>query len=359
MMKLEHLRKAAVAALGFGLLAAAIPLGASAQDSAPITYFTFEGQDDDPLMTEYVAKFGGKPSVSIFESEDEAFAKMRAGYQPDVMAPCSYEFGRWQEAGLLQPIDVTKLTYWSKIAPTLKKIPGAMKSETEAWFVPQYWASTSVTFRTDLAPEYVGKGDWGILFDPKYKGKIAALDGVDDTVSLVAKQLGFDPYNLTPEQYEQVKAKLRELVANKRFIGSDLTQLAQGLASGEFVAAITWSDTYGMLRNEGKPVEFMKPASGVFNYVCGFVVHKDAKDWDRIYSLIDSGLTADAAKYYVNDRSIGSANAEAMAALPKEELDKAGLVADVDAFLAAGTLQIRMPNKETVIKDWENIQAGL
>lgn len=358
-MKLEQVFKTASAVVALSVLSLGVPVIAVAEDAAPITYFTFEGQDDDALVAEYVAKFGGKPNVKVFEDEDEAFSSMRAGYKPDVMAPCSYEFGRWQEAGFLQPIDVTKLKYWDKIAPTLKKIPGAMKSETEAWFIPQYWASTSVTFRTDLAPEYVSKPSWEILFDPKYKGRIAVLKGVDDTVTLVAKHMGFDPYAMTPEQYEQVKVKLRELVANARFVGSDLTAIAQSLASGEIVASITWSDSYGMMRNEGQQVDFMKPPGGVFNYVCGFVVHKDAKDWDRIYTLIDAGLTNDAAKYYVTQRSIGSANAEAMAAVPKEDLDKAGLPADVDAFLAAGTLQVRLPNKDQINKDWGEITSGL
>jgi len=32
-----------------------------------------------------------------------------------------------------------------------------------------YWGNTSVTFRTDLAPEYVGRDTWDILFDPSTK----------------------------------------------------------------------------------------------------------------------------------------------------------------------------------------------
>lgn len=327
--------------------------------SKNITLFTFESLADDPLLTEYVAQFGEKPNVKIFADEDEAFTSMLAGYKPDLMGPCSYEFERWKEAGLLQTIDVTKLKYWPKIAASLKNIPGAMKSETEAWFVPQYWASTSVTFRTDLAPEYVDKPSWGILFDPKYKGRVSALEGVDDTVTLVAKYMGFDPYKLSPEEWEQVKGKLRELVANARFISTDQTTIAQGLATGEIVAAITWSDSYGSLKGEDKPVAFMQPPGGVFNYVCGYVVHKEAEAWDRLYSLMDSGLNAEAALYLVESYSNGSANAEAMAAIPKEKLDAAGLIGDVDAYLASGTFQSRLPNKDEVVKTWTEIKSGL
>ncbi len=54
------------------------------------------------------ARYGEKPATTIFADEDEAFAKMRAGFKPDVMGPCYYEFPRWKEAGLLAPIDTSK-----------------------------------------------------------------------------------------------------------------------------------------------------------------------------------------------------------------------------------------------------------
>lgn len=332
---------------------------ATAQDGE-VTLFTFETLANDPLLKEYVDKYGAKPNTAVFADEDEAFAKMRAGYAPDLMGPCSYEFGRWQEAGLLQPIDVTKLKYWPAIAPVLKKIPGAMIDETHAWFVPQYWAQTSITYRKDLAPEYAEKESWQILFDPKYQGKVAALEGVDDTVTLVAKSMGIDPYAMTDEQWVQVQAKLRELVGNARLITTDQSTIAQGLASGEIVAAITWSDSWATLKNDGVNVGFMNPAdTGRFTYVCGFTLHKDAKNVEKAYTLMDSGLGVDAARYLVVDYSNGSANTEAMAALTDEELNNAGLPRDVETFLATGTFQVRLPKKDEIVKTWTEIRAGL
>ncbi len=338
---------------------AAILAPASAQEGE-VTLFTFETLANDPLLTEYVAKYGAKPNTAVFADEDEAFAKMRAGYVPDIMGPCSYEFGRWQEAGLLQPIDVTKLKYWPVIAPTLKKIPGAMVDDTHAWFVPQYFAQTSVTYRKDLAPEYAANESWKILFDPKYQGKVAALEGVDDTVTLVAKSMGIDPYAMSEEQWTEVQGKLRELVANAGIITTDQSTIAQGLTSGDLVAAITWSDSWATLKNEGVDVGFMDPAdTGRFTYVCGFVLHKDAKNIEKAYTLMDSGLTEEAAKYLVTEYSNGSANAEAMGKLTDEELSEAGLTRDVEAFLSHGTFQVRLPNKDAIIKAWADIRAGL
>lgn len=336
--------------------AAPAPTAASGENEPLL--FTWENWADPPFLAEYKEKYGVEPRTAIWADEDEAFTKMRAGYKPDVMAPCSYEFGRWQEAGLIQPIDVTKLKYWKDIPEALKKIPGMMKSETEAWFIPQYWANTSVTYRTDLAPEYVGKESWKILFDPKYKGKIAGLDGVDDTVTLIAKTWGVDPYNMSAQDWETVQGKLREFVANARFISSDETSLSQGLASGEVVAAITWNQTHASLKREGKPVAFMNPPGGMFTYVCGLVVHAEAKNLEKAYAVIDSGLSAQAMKYQLDQLNNGPANTTIFADYTDEQLKEINFSRDVEGFLNAGTFQVRLKNKDDIVKFWTEIRGG-
>jgi spermidine/putrescine transport system substrate-binding protein len=320
--------------------------------------FTWENWANPPFVAEYKAKYGVEPRSQIWADEDEAFAKMRSGFKPDVMAPCSYEFGRWLEAGLLQPIDVTKLKHWNDIPDILKKIPGMMKSETEAWFIPQYWANTSVTYRTDLAPEYVGKESWKILFDPKYKGKVAGLDGVDDTVTLIAKTWGIDAYTMSPAEWETVKGKLREFVGSARFISSDETSLSQGLASGEVVAAITWNQTHAALKKEGKPVAYMNPPGGMFTYVCGMVLHAESKNIEKAYALIDSGISAEAMKYQLEELNNGPANTTIFNDYTDEQLKQMGFVRDVKAFLESGTFQVRLKNKEEIVKFWSEIRGG-
>src|SRR5262249_40948391 len=89
-----------------------------------VTLFQWEDYMDPPFLAQYQAQFRERPNIAMFADEDSAFAKMRAGYKPDVMGPCYYEFPRWQEAGLLEPIDTSKLKNWSKISPTLRALPG-------------------------------------------------------------------------------------------------------------------------------------------------------------------------------------------------------------------------------------------
>jgi spermidine/putrescine transport system substrate-binding protein len=323
------------------------------------TLFQWESYMDPPFLADYKAKYGVEPNVAIFADEDEAFAKMRAGYVPDVMGPCYYEFPRWQEAGLLQPIDTSRLSNWEKISPTLRALPGIEAEPGKVWFVPHYWGNTSITYRTDLAPEYVGHESWDILFDPKYKGRVAVLEGVDDTVPFIAHMIGIDAYHMTPEEWEKVQAKLKELVPQLRFVSSDETTLAQGLASGEIVAAMSWRVTYATLKSQNVPVAYMNPPGGMFTYVCGLVMNKGAKDYDKALALIDSSLSDEASHYIISDIGDGPANTQSLATIPDEALEAIGVPRDVDNFIKSGIFQQRLQNKDAIVNAWAEIRAGL
>ncbi len=333
--------------------------GPAPKEPGQIALFQWEDYMDPPFLAEYQHKYKDPPRITIFADEDEAFAKMRAGFTPDVMGPCYYEFPRWQEAGLLQPIDTTKLKNWSKLSPTLRNLPGISAGPNKVWFVPHYWGNTSVTIRTDLAPEYAAHPSWKILFDPKYKGRVSALEGVDDVVPFVARMIGVDAYNMTPAQWERVQDKLRALVAQTRMVTSDDAALMQALNSGEIVAAMSWRIVYSTLHKEGKPVVYVNPPDGIFTYVCGLVMHKDPADAAKATALIDSMIGDEGALYTIEKLGDESANEAVLPKVPDATFQNLGIPRDMESLLHKGVFQRRLKNKEDLVEAWTEIRAGL
>lgn len=327
--------------------------------SQPVILFQWQDYMDPPFLADYERRYKQKPAITIFADEDEAFAKMRAGFKPDVMGPCYYELPRWEEAGLLQPIDTSKLSNWHKISPTLRNLPGISAGPSKVWFVPHYWGNTSLTIRTDLAPEYARSQSWNILFDPKYKGRVSVLDGVDDTVPFIAKMIGINAYAMSDQDWAKVQAKLRALMANVRFVSSDDTSLAQGLASGELVAAMSWRSTFAALRREHKPVAFLDPPGGMFTYVCGLVMHKDPSNEQKALALIDSSLSDGAAVYMVEHIGDEPANTQAMKQVPSWVYASLNIPTDLESFLKEGSFQQRFKDKEKILNAWSNIKSGI
>jgi spermidine/putrescine transport system substrate-binding protein len=197
------------------------------------------------------------------------------------------------------------------------------------------------------------------LFDAKYKGRVAVLEGVDDTVPLIAKLIGIDPYNMSPADWTKVQAKLRELVKQLRFVASDDTSLAQGLASGELVAAMSWRTTFASLNREHKPVAYLNPPGGIFTYVCGLVMHKDPSNEEKALALIDAGIADSAAVYMITTIGDEPANIEAMKTVPDSVFQTLGVPRDLETFLKSGIFQRPLPNKEKIVASWTEIKSGV
>ena len=324
-----------------------------------VTLFQWEDYTGAAFLADYEKTYREKPQTAIFADEDEAFAKMRAGFKPDVMGPCYYEFPRWQEAGLLKPIDTSKLKNWNKISATLRNLPGIDAGNGKVWFVPHYWGNTSLTVRTDLAPEYAASNSWEILFDPKYKGRVSVLDGVDDVIPFIAHMIGVDAYNMDEAGWQKVQTKLKQLMPQLRFVSSDDTALAQSLASGELVAAMSWRTTFAGLHKEGTPVTYLEPKGGMFTYVCGLVMHADTKNEEKALALIDSSISDAAARHSIEDIGDEPANEAALKQVPDAVFANLRLSRDVESFLKSGIFQRRLKDKEKLVNAWTEMRAGV
>src|SRR5918996_338958 len=74
--------------------------------------FEWAGYEIPELHPEFVAAYGASPSYSFFAEEDEAFQKLRAGFQPDMAHPCTLSLGQWRDADLIRPIDSSRIPRW-------------------------------------------------------------------------------------------------------------------------------------------------------------------------------------------------------------------------------------------------------
>lgn len=236
---------------------------------------------------------------------------MRAGYTADIAVPTAYTVGRWYDGGMIKPIDTSRLKNWPDIFPELQSVEGTV-FDGQQYALPWAWGNSSVIYRTDLAPEYVGNESWKILFDEKYAGKIAARDAMDGVFIPAALILGFDPYAMTGDQIAQV----RELAVTghkaARFYWGSQADAEQALAAGEVVAAYGWNDGYKRLKEAGVPVAYMTPKEGILVW-CDAQILLKASDAsaDLIYDYFDSTLSPEVGKFMIEDYGYGSANMKA------------------------------------------------
>jgi len=357
-------RRQLVKAMGAaGLAAIAMPIARRPRAAGNITFMTWVGYDVPEAMPAFVAKYGGTPEFSIFGEEEEGLQKMRAGFIPDISHPCSYSVGRWRESGLFKPIDTARLSNYPDLFQQLKDIP-ITHADGATWFVPWEWGVSSVLFRTDLAPEYVGAANhtWTILFDPKYAGRLGVFDSVDGAVIVAALVAGVpDPFNMNDAELAQVKALMMEQRKVIRLYWTDQTSIEQGLASGEIVASYAWPSSVTRLKAEGLPVEYMNPKEGILTYVCGFMLLKDGPgDEQAAYDLIDAMISPESGAWLIETLGFGHSNRKSFERVSEVRLAEVGISKPEDLFAKGVLFQpIESSLREKYNEMLLDVKAGL
>ena len=222
-----------------------------------------------------------------------------------------------------------------------------------------------MTFRTDLAPEYIPEDthSWGILWDPKYTGRLSMIDSLIDGVMVAGIYSGAkDAFNMTTAEVEVVRQLMREQRPLLRFYTNDVTSWEQGLASGELVAAASWNDTPLRLLKQGLEVQFMKPKEGAMTWTCGMVMFSyiSPEMEARAYDLIDAYLAPDTGEYWIGEFGMGHSNIKSFGKFSAEELSTRGLPPDdIPGYIASGIFQATIQNEPELQAMYEEVKAGL
>ena len=362
---------AVLASAGVGMATMTFGPGmARAQSEYPIDdslyVFDWGGYELPEFYTTYVDKYKTQPSYTLFGEEEEALQKLRAGFTADVGHPCTYSTRRWRDAGVLAPIDTSRLSNWGGVFPSLKTLPGSQDESGQDWFVPADWGNSSVLFRPDLAPEYVDtetekNESWAILFDEKYANRLGIFDSVDGVMAVVGSVIGAENvFDMTDAELEEAAELLRKQREVLRFYWTDQSSVEQALASGELVASYAWNSAVVELKNQGVDVVYMNPKEGIWTWVCGLVLLNDGPgDRDKAYEFIDAWLAPESGKNLIEMYGYGHANAKSFELVDPATLSDLG-ISDPATMMASSRFfgEIEPDVREKYINLFDEIKAG-
>lgn len=307
-----------------------------ARAAAALQVFTWANYNNPDLFAPFVAKYGAV-DFSILTENDEARAKLRGGYKPDLVVPTESYVPFFMHDNLLAPIDVSRLTHWPELFDRMRNAPTSIGPNGQHYHLPWVWGTNGVVFRTDLAPEYVGHPTWKILFDPKYKGRIALRDAPNGVIIPAALILGCkEPYDLTDAELDSIGEMLRKQRELVRFYWKTEAELQQALASGEIVAGYGWNTSYAMLKRQGVPVGYMVPKEGMPIWLDGYsIVRGGGASDDEKYAFLDTALSPETGAMAIRTLNYGSSNSKAFGLVDTALLDELGY-GHVDEILTNG-----------------------
>lgn len=311
-----------------GLASVSIPLVARpAMADTDLNVMTYTNYHVPGLVPGFVDKYGSMPDASFMSDDEDAFQKLRAGFDADTAHPNTSSVGRWRDAEMVQPIDTSRLSNWDALFDEVKNVKGVSEGG-QTFICPTGWGNASIIYRTDLVDEAdLEDPSWSLLSNPKYKGRVAAGTILEELVLPAALQAGIDNiFSMDDEQLAQVKRILQKQHKNLRFYWTSLTDMEQGLASGELVAAVGWNTSVNSLREQGVPVAYMQPKEGILTWLDG-VVHttRGSASDEEVYDYMNAWISVEAGKYLIEEIGYGHTNRNAFDMATAERLAELGL----------------------------------
>ena len=285
-----------------------------------INVLCFQGYTEPAWVTPFEEEYGVKVNMTYAGTVEEMFTKAKAGgTQFDVVSIDCGSVKRYYDAGILQSIDKTKITNYSKLSKFFqdadyKMIDGAM------YHVPMCWGSNNIVYNKDELPNL--EQSWSVLWDPKYKDQVSVTDEANNNVVTAAIALGFeDPYNLTEDQFAKVKELLIKIVKNCRTFSNGYDNEFQLLSTGETNASISGYDS-GLimkLRDEAKMnVGRVMPKEGIYVWIDGWVMLKGAAHPETAQKWMNWMLSDESQVALAKAMSFGAVTPAAKDALDKD-----------------------------------------
>jgi spermidine/putrescine-binding protein len=346
-------------ATAFGVAMTSLPSLPKAADV--LTCLEWAGYDDPSYFKTFADK-NGAPNFSIFTGEEDALAKVLAGFSADVMHPCNYSVNRFVNAKVAAEIDVSRLSHWKDVFPALQTADGVVM-DGKVVMAPADWGNASIAYRPDLVDEDFKKNEsWKIFYDDKYAGKVAMLDNeLCITLGLMFEGMAYkDAVSVVGEKLKATADTWgKKCIANSRFLWTDATEVNQALASGEIVAAYAWNDTIKNLTDQGIPVAYARPKEGYFTWYCGLTLLNSGKtDKALAYDFIDAWLSPETGKTLIEGSGLGHSNTKSFEVADKQAVAKMGFT-DPIQHMKDGTLfaQVSDEVQTEYNKVWGDIKA--
>ena len=311
--------------MAVGLVGVACSKGSGTSPTGTVNFLTFENS----LLPEAIKSFtDANPDLELqattFATQDEAVAKLQAGFKADVVYACLTDTQRLVSDKLLQPIDTGRITAWDTLFPYFKD-SAQIRVGDKVYMAPAFGGTTGLIYDPEKVPGGITSFRQ-LLEDPALEGKVAIEDNPKYGIAMGALALGFDdPYDLTDADLAEVKAWYMDHTSQLRAFFSGESDFFDLYRSGEVVAAFGYKGYDVGLAKEGASVTFAPATEGALTWTCGYSIGANAQNVDGAYALLDWFLSPEAQSVYAKKLNQMATNQATLESLPQSVVEEIGL----------------------------------
>jgi spermidine/putrescine transport system substrate-binding protein len=234
------------------------------------------------LLAKFEAETGIKVTVTDYDSNDTALAKIEAGgHGFDLVVPSANYVPIFVEKGLIVPLDQSKLSNFGNIAPEWKDVPW---DPGRAHTIPWQWGSTGMAVNTSV---YGGDINTSAIFlevPEELKGKINVVPEMNDIVNLAIMYVGGEPCTEDTEVLKKARDAL--LAAKPDWLSMDYGA-TEKLSNNDWAASVNWNGSTMRARLANPSVAYGYPKEGYPLFMDSVALLADAQNVDNAYKFLD------------------------------------------------------------------------
>ena len=230
---------------------------AATGEEPKLNFYNWDTYIGETTLDDFKGASGTEVNMSLFATNDELFAKLRAGNPGfDVIVPSNDFVERMIKSDMLMPLDQAQIPNFKNIDPNFVDVdydPGRKYS------MPYTWLVLGIGYR--ISKVNPAPSSWKTLFDSdQYKGKIALLSEAGDLFRLYGKYLGKSVNELTPADIKTIEAMMIKQKPHVKAFHEDNGQ--DLLVKGEVDLVLEYNGDIAQKMAEDPDIGFVVPKEG-------------------------------------------------------------------------------------------------
>jgi putrescine transport system substrate-binding protein len=368
MIKKSHLNILAYAT-GLGLLMA----GQAVAEERVLKVTNWGEYIGEETIANFEKEYGIKVIYDAYDSAESIDAKLLAGSSGyDVVSHSGGDTARLIKAGIVAPLDVSKLDNVKNMDPAIMAQLAADWDPGNQHFIPYMWGTHGVTYNKDLVlatnPD-AEIGSMDMIFDAAQMKELAKcgvslLDSPGDIIPMALAHLGLDPNSTNKEDYAKVGEMLAEI---RPYVKTFDNYAYQRMPQKVFVVAVTWGPD-GILAmsgaveaDTGVVLDFFLPEGQGKSqlWIDGWLIPADAKNIDDAHLFLNYMMRPEVAAGDSNFTWYATANVPGKAQVDEDVTSSPAAYPTSEQVAKMYTTAVLPPKVERLqTRTWTDFKAG-
>lgn len=327
----------------------------------------------EDTIANFEKEYGIKVIYDPYDSVESIDAKLLAGSSGyDVVSHSGSSSARLIKAGILSPLDMSKLDNVKHMDPALMEQLAADWDPGNQHFIPYMWGTHGVTYNKELVLETYPDapiGSMDMVFDPVHMKELAKcgvsfLDSPGDIIPMALAHMGMDPNSTTPEDYEKVGAMLAEI---RPYVKTFDNYAYQRMPQKEFCVSTTWGPD-GLLAmsgaveaNTGVVLDFFLPEGErtAQLWIDGWLIPTDAANKEDAHLFLNYMMRPEVGAADSNYTWYATANLTAKPMVDADVIESPAAFPTSDQVAKMYTVAVLPPRIERLqTRTWTDFKAG-